>query len=64
MTEGIRYECCECDEDVTAAVLKAFAERRWGAQAILAPEKSDSEGPVIVTCNNGHTCEYGEQGGV
>jgi hypothetical protein len=57
-TESIRFECCGCDQDVTAAVLKAFAERRWGVESVLAPEDADSDGPVIVTCSNGHTCEY------
>ena len=52
-----RYQCCQCDLDMTSEVLRAMFSRggievRDRSGAAAAPQS------VILTCANGHTCRY------
>ena len=62
---AIKYKCCQCDEDVTKQVLAACSQGP-DARAIFQAPTSAVRGKrlphvslsVLVTCSNGHQCEY------
>ncbi len=62
---AIKYRCCVCDEDVTAQVLTACSQGPETRAIFQAPtlvvrgkKLPHTSRSVIVTCSNGHQCEY------
>jgi hypothetical protein len=53
----MKYVCCKCDEDVTAAVYLACRET-IGRPLDRNMPWTRVDTMVIVQCSNGHDCEY------
>jgi hypothetical protein len=52
------YQCCQCNEDMTARVFQAFASQTVLYRDRLRATRPERPASVMVTCPNGHTCTY------
>ena len=56
--EEIKIECCECDADMTEAVLDACRETKRVGHFFQVGQVEETATTVELACPNGHECAY------
>lgn len=55
---AVKYLCCDCDFDMTQAVVDACNQGPDIRAALVPKDVAPAHPTVILTCPDGHTCRF------